>query len=72
MLAGVGTVGSTFTSASVTPFFSQAFRLGLGLGLGLALTRTRTRTRTRCVYTNKNYVTELLSTSPEKKPEAEE
>ena len=25
-----------------------------------------------CVYTNKNYVTELLSTSPEKKPEAEE
>jgi len=24
------------------------------------------------VYTNKNYVTELLSTNPEKKPEAEE
>ena len=28
VLAGVGTVGSTFTSASVTPFFSQAGCVG--------------------------------------------
>lgn len=27
-LAGVGTVGSTFTGASVTPFFSQVKREG--------------------------------------------
>ena len=28
VLAGVGTVGSTFTGASVTPFFSQVKRVG--------------------------------------------